>query len=163
MIAVIDYGAGNLGSVVNALRHLGVEHVVSDDPARILAADGVIFPGVGATADTMANLQARGLVPVIAAAVEQERPFLGICVGQQVLFSASHEGPRHDCLDILRGEVRRFPDDLIVPHMGWNGVAAATRTPSSPASRTAPSSTSSTPTTSSRSTTSWCWARRSTG
>jgi glutamine amidotransferase len=123
MIAVIDYGAGNLGSVVNALRHLGVEHVVSDDPATILAADGVIFPGVGATADTMANLQARGLAPVIAAAVEQERPFLGICVGQQVLFSASHEGPRHDCLDILRGEVRRFPHDLIVPHMGWNGVA----------------------------------------
>ena len=122
MIAVIEYGAGNLGSVVNALTHLGVPHVVTDDRATILAADGVIFPGVGATADTMANLRAPGLVPVIAEAVGRERPFLGICVGQQVLFSTSDEGARHDCLDVLRGEVRRFPDDLIVPHMGWNGV-----------------------------------------
>lgn len=122
MIAVIDYGAGNLGSVVNALRRLGVPHVVSDDARTILGADGVIFPGVGATADTMANLRARGLIPVLAAAVERERPFLGICVGQQVLFSASEEGERHDCLDLLRGDVKRFPHDLIVPHMGWNGV-----------------------------------------
>ncbi len=124
MIAVIDYGAGNLGSVVNALEHLGVHHVVTDDPATILAADGVILPGVGATADTMANLRARGLVPTIAAAVEGGRPFLGICVGQQVLFDTSHEGEPHGCLAVLGGEVRRFPDDdgLIVPHMGWNGV-----------------------------------------
>ena len=122
MIAVIDYGAGNLGSVVNALRHLGVPHVVTDDAATILAADGVILPGVGATADTMTNLRARGLVPTIAAATKRGRPFLGICVGQQVLFSTSDEGERHACLDVLEGEVRRFPSDLIVPHMGWNGV-----------------------------------------
>ncbi len=121
-IAVIDYGAGNLGSVVNALDHLGVPHVVTADAATILGADGVIFPGVGATADTMANLRSRGLVPVIAAAAASGRPFLGICVGQQVLFSTSDEGARHDCLAVLEGEVRRFPDDLIVPHMGWNAV-----------------------------------------
>lgn len=121
-IAVIDYGAGNLGSVVNALNHLGVSHVVTDDARAILGADGVIFPGVGATADTMTNLRARGLAPVIAAAVESGRPFLGICVGQQVLFSTSYEGAPHDCLGVLQGEVRRFPDDQIVPHMGWNGV-----------------------------------------
>ncbi|CAA9556567.1 MAG: Imidazole glycerol phosphate synthase amidotransferase subunit [uncultured Thermomicrobiales bacterium] len=122
MIAVIDYGAGNLGSVVNALTHLGVPHVVTDRAETIAAADGTIFPGVGATADTMSNLRARGLVPAIAAATASGRPFLGICVGHQVLFSTSDEGPRHDCLDILRGAVRRFSPDLIVPHMGWNGV-----------------------------------------
>ncbi|HET8629104.1 MAG TPA: imidazole glycerol phosphate synthase subunit HisH, partial [Thermomicrobiales bacterium] len=85
MLAVIEYGAGNVGSVVNALGHLGAPHVVTDDAATILAADGVVFPGVGATADTMANLRARGLPPVLAEVVARERPLLGICVGQQVL------------------------------------------------------------------------------
>jgi imidazole glycerol-phosphate synthase subunit HisH len=124
MIAVIDYGAGNVGSVVNALEHLGVRHVVTADAATILAAEGVIFPGVGATADTMSSLRARGLVGVIRAVAESDRPLFGICVGQQVLFGTSHEGEPHDCLGIFAGDVRRFPDtdDLIVPHMGWNGV-----------------------------------------
>lgn len=125
MIAVIDYGAGNLGSVVNALEHLGVPHVVTDDRATILAADGVIFPGVGATADAMENLRSRGLVAVLREVAAGDRPLFGICVGQQVLFETSHEGPPHDCLGILAGEVRRFldNDELIVPHMGWNGVS----------------------------------------
>jgi glutamine amidotransferase len=122
MLAVIEYGAGNVGSVVNALEHLGAPHVVTDDAATILAADGVIFPGVGATADTMANLRARGLPPVLAEVVARERPLLGICVGQQVLFETSEEGEPHPCLGLLPGAVRRFPRDLIVPHMGWNGV-----------------------------------------
>jgi glutamine amidotransferase len=124
MIAVIDYGAGNLGSVVNALRHLGIAHVVTDDPATIAAASGVIFPGVGATADTMSNLRARGIVPAVVAAARSGRPFLGICVGMQVLFGVSYEGAPHDCLGVYGGAVRRFPDtaDLIVPHMGWNNV-----------------------------------------
>ena len=123
-IAVVEYGAGNIGSVTNALRHVGVPHLVTDDPAAILAAPGVIFPGVGATADTMANLRARGLVPALRAVAASGRPLFGICVGQQVLFSRSYEGAVHDCLDILPGEVRRFPDrpDLHVPHMGWNSV-----------------------------------------
>lgn len=125
MIAVIDYGAGNMGSVANALEHIGVPHVVTDDPATILAAAGVIFPGVGATADAMSNLRSRGLVDTIRAVAASGRPLFGICVGQQVLFETSHEGPAHDCLGIFAGEVRRFPDndELIVPHMGWNGVA----------------------------------------
>ncbi|CAA9568535.1 MAG: Imidazole glycerol phosphate synthase amidotransferase subunit [uncultured Thermomicrobiales bacterium] len=124
MIAVVDYGAGNLGSVVNALEHLGVPHVVTDDPATILGAAGVIFPGVGATADSMRNLRERGLVGVLRAVAEGGRPLFGVCVGQQVLFDTSYEGDPHPCLGILGGEVRRFPDtdDLIVPHMGWNGV-----------------------------------------
>jgi len=122
-IAVVDYGAGNLGSVVNALEHLGVPHLVTDDPATILAAEGVIFPGVGATADAMANLRARGLVDVLRAVAAGDRPLLGVCVGQQVLFSTSYEGDPHPCLGIFPGAVRRFPDaELIVPHMGWNNV-----------------------------------------
>lgn len=123
MIAVIDYGAGNVGSVVNALVHLGVRHVVTDDPATILAADGVIFPGVGATADAMAQLRARGLVEVIHRATASGKPFFGVCVGQQVLFGTSHEGEPHPCLGVFAGDVRRFPDvELHVPHMGWNTV-----------------------------------------
>lgn len=124
MIAVVDYGAGNVGSVVNALDHIGVPHIVTDDPATILAAEGVIFPGVGATADSMSNLRARGLVEAIRAVAASGRPLFGICVGQQVLFGTSHEGDPHECLGIFAGDVRRFPDndDLIVPHMGWNGV-----------------------------------------
>ena len=122
-IAVIDYGAGNLGSVVNALDHLGVPHVVTDDPATIRAAEGVIFPGVGATADAMENLRARGLTAVLRAVAAGDRPLFGVCVGQQVLFGTSYEGDPHPCLGIFSGAVRRFPDaDLIVPHMGWNTV-----------------------------------------
>ena len=123
MIAVIDYGAGNVGSVVNALNHLGIPHVVTDDPATILAADGVIFPGVGATADSMANLRSRGLVEVIRQATASGKPFFGICVGQQVLFGTSYEGEPHPCLGVFDGDVRRFLDgELHVPHMGWNTV-----------------------------------------
>ncbi len=102
-IAVVDYGAGNLGSVVNALEHLGVPHLVTDDPATILAAEGVIFPGVGATADAMANLRARGLVDVLRAVAAGDRPLLGVCVGQQVLFGTSYEGDPHPCLGIFCG------------------------------------------------------------
>jgi len=125
MIAVVDYGAGNLGSVVNALEYLGIPHVVTADPATLLGAAGVIFPGVGATADSMRNLRERGLVDVLRAVAGSGRPLLGVCVGQQVLFDTSYEGDPHPCLGILGGEVRRFPDndELIVPHMGWNGVS----------------------------------------
>ncbi len=123
MIAVVDYGAGNLGSVVNALEHLRIPHIVTADPDQILAAPGVIFPGVGATADAMENLRERGLIAVLQAVAASGRPLLGICVGQQVLFETSYEGDPHACLGILEGEVRRFSDiDLIVPHMGWNSV-----------------------------------------
>lgn len=122
MIAVIDYGAGNLGSVVNALTRLGVNHVVSADISTLLGAEGIIFPGVGATADTMASLRDRGLVRAVVAAAGSGLPFLGICVGQQVLFTRSHEGESHDCLDVFRGDVRRFSEAVIVPHMGWNSV-----------------------------------------
>ena len=124
MIAVVEYGAGNIGSVVNALEHLGIAHIVTDDPATILGAPGVIFPGVGATADAMRNLRERGLVEPLRQVAASGRPLFGVCVGQQVLFDTSHEGDPHPCLGIVGGDVRRFPDaDLIVPHMGWNGVA----------------------------------------
>lgn len=123
MLAIVDYGAGNLGSVVNALNYLQIAHQVTADPAVLLAAPGVIFPGVGATADAMENLRSRGLVACLRELTAQDRPLLGVCVGQQVLFETSYEGEPHPCLGIVGGTVERFADAaLVVPHMGWNTV-----------------------------------------
>ena len=121
-IAVVDYGAGNLRSVVNALERLGVPVDVTNEAAAIVQADGVIVPGVGAAADTMRNLAAHGLPPVIREAIERGTPYLGICMGLQALMTVSEEGGEHACLDVIPGRVRRLPDGLKVPHMGWNQV-----------------------------------------
>lgn len=128
-IAVVDYGAGNLRSVVNALERLAVPVVVTNDAATILAADGVIVPGVGAAADTMANLIAHDLPPVIQRVIERGTPFLGICMGLQALMTVSEEGGEHACLDLLAGRVVRLPVGLKVPHMGWNQVWQRVRHP----------------------------------
>lgn len=123
MIAVIDYGAGNLRSAVRALRHVGADLVVTDAAEVVAAADGVVLPGVGATMDTMAELRRRGLVDVIAQVIDAGTPFLGICVGMQVLAAHSDEWGPHPCLGVVPGTVVRFPDTAgKVPQIGWNQV-----------------------------------------
>ncbi len=125
VITIIDYGAGNLRSVVNAVNRLGYQPKVTNLAADVLAADLVIFPGVGAAAAAMANLQALGLDNSIRQLISEERPFLGICLGLQVLFTATEEGGGYKCLDILPGQVRKLPAGLKTPHMGWNQVKQA--------------------------------------
>jgi glutamine amidotransferase len=122
MIAVIDYGAGNLRSVINAIRRLGYQPEVINTPENVLAADTVILPGVGAAADTVASLKKLGLDEPLRQYIAGGRPFLGICIGLQVLFSGTEEGGGHECLGIIPGRVRRLPDGQKVPHMGWNQV-----------------------------------------
>lgn len=121
-IAVVDYGAGNLQSVVNALERLAAPVTITNDPEAIYAADGVIVPGVGAAADTMHNLIAHDLPDVIRTVIARGTPYLGICMGLQALVTLSEEGGEHPCLDIIPGRARRLPDGLKVPHMGWNQV-----------------------------------------
>ena len=123
MTAIIDYKAGNLTSVKLAFAALGAEAVVTSDPKVIAAADRVVFPGVGAAKSAMENLRAFGLVePVKEAAAT--KPFLGICLGMQILFDHSEEDGGVDCLGIIHGRVRRFPTvpGFKVPEIGWNGV-----------------------------------------
>lgn len=123
MIAVINYGAGNLPNAVRALRSVGADLTVTDDPAAVLAADAVVLPGVGATADTMRSLRELGIAQVLPEVVASGRPFLGICVGMQVLLSDSVEFGLHPCLDIVPGTVTRLPDAAgKIPQIGWNEV-----------------------------------------
>jgi len=122
MIAIIDYGAGNLRSVVNAISRLGYQAEVTSRPTEVLKAQAVILPGVGAAADTMANLRQQGLDSSIRQFIAERKPFLGVCIGMQVLFSGTEEGGSHECLGIVPGAVRKFTPGLKVPHMGWNQV-----------------------------------------
>jgi glutamine amidotransferase len=126
MIAIVDYGMGNVRSVHNALDSLGQQAVVSADPAALAAADRLILPGVGAFGDAMANLRSRGLVEVLSCEVlEKRKPFLGICLGLQLLAKSSTEHGRHEGLGWFNAEVVRFElsaDGLKIPHMGWNDV-----------------------------------------
>lgn len=126
MTAIVDYGAGNLTSVKNAFAALGVETTVTRDPAVIAAADRVVFPGVGAARSAMDNLRAMGLVEAVKAAAASGRPFLGICLGMQILFEHSEEDGGVDTLGVLKGRVRRFPDvpGFKVPEIGWNQAGA---------------------------------------
>jgi len=120
MIAIIDYDMGNLHSVKKGIERLGFQGVVTDDKEVILQAEGVILPGVGAFGDAMRNLREKSLVAVIKQLVEENKPLLGICLGMQLLFSASKEHGNHQGLDILKGNIKRFVGDFKVPHMGWN-------------------------------------------
>jgi glutamine amidotransferase len=120
MITIIDYGAGNLRSVVNAVSRLGYEANVTASPAEVLEARAVILPGVGAAADTMANLRQQGLDSPIRQVIADGKPFLGVCIGMQVLLSDTEEGGNHRCLGVIPGKVRKFAPGLKVPHMGWN-------------------------------------------
>ncbi|MCS7049415.1 MAG: imidazole glycerol phosphate synthase subunit HisH, partial [Verrucomicrobiae bacterium] len=121
MIAIVDYGMGNLRSVEKAFHHVGAEVSVVSDAARVMAARGVVLPGVGAFGDCMANLARLGLVEAVREVVRQGRPFLGICLGMQALFESSEEAPGVAGLGLLAGSVPRFrAAGLKVPHMGWN-------------------------------------------
>ena len=124
MIAIIDYDAGNIKSVEKALQKLGAEVIITKDAEVILSADKVILPGVGAFGDAMSNLKKYGLVEVIQKVVEKGTPFLGICLGLQLLFERSDETPGVEGLGILKGEILRIPEsgDLKIPHMGWNSL-----------------------------------------
>lgn len=124
MIAIIDYGAGNLQSVQKALHHIGCASKVTANPEELLSADGAILPGVGAFGDTMENLRARGLEGPICQYVQGGRPFLGICLGLQVLFESSEESPGVKGLGILKGKIVRLPEGegLKIPHIGWNSL-----------------------------------------
>jgi imidazole glycerol-phosphate synthase subunit HisH len=121
-IAIIDYGAGNLRSVLNAIRHLGYVSTVTSDPEIVRQAGVVILPGVGAAADTVASLKRLGLAEPVHEVITSQRPFLGICIGLQVLFTTTEEGGLQPCLDIIAGTVKKLPPGLKVPHMGWNQV-----------------------------------------
>ena len=124
MIAILDYDAGNIKSVEKALQLLGEETVLTRDRDTILSADHVILPGVGAFGDAMANLEKYGLVEVIREVVKQQIPFLGICLGLQLLFESSEETPGVEGLGILKGKILRIPETegLKIPHMGWNSL-----------------------------------------
>lgn len=129
VIAVVDYGAGNTQSVMNALEAVlpsGADATLTSDPKQIRSAAGVIVPGVGAARDTISNLERAGLVEPLLDIIQHNVPYLGICMGMQALMSYSEEDGRQPCLDVIPGVVRRFETDLPVPHMGWNTVRFTT-------------------------------------
>lgn len=126
MIAIVDYGVGNLFSLASSLKSLGLEPAVTRNPAALEAADRIILPGVGAFADAMRKLEATGLVPVIRAEA-QKKPLLGICLGMQLLFEKSYEYGEHQGLGLVPGSVCPLAEDLQnptlkVPHIGWNAL-----------------------------------------
>ncbi len=121
-IAIIDYGMGNLRSVQKAFEHIGVSAEITSDATVLARADGAVLPGVGAFADCIKNLTETGLVPTIREFVASGRPFLGICLGLQLLFDSSVEGGQYEGLGLLPGQVVSLPRDRKVPHMGWNSL-----------------------------------------
>lgn len=124
MTAIVDYRAGNLTSVRLAFAVIGEDAAVTDDPAVIAAADRVVFPGVGAAKSAMENLKRTGLIDAVRFAALSGRPFLGICLGMQILFEHSEEDGGVDTLGVFKGKVRRFPDKsgFKIPEIGWNQV-----------------------------------------
>lgn len=125
MIAVIDYGAGNLQSVVKALHYIDSDTIVTNKKHEILKADGAILPGVGSFGDAMDCMNTSGAKEAVLAFVESGKPFLGICLGLQLLFSASEESPDTTGLGLLDGSITRIPNDngtRKIPHMGWNSL-----------------------------------------
>lgn len=130
MIAVIDYGAGNIQSVVNAFEHIGCSCTVTADSAVLSAASAAVMPGVGSFGDAMENLRSRNLENPIRDFIGSGKPFLGICLGMQILFGSSEESRGVRGLDILKGEIARIPPGtdsfgarLKIPHMGWNALS----------------------------------------
>jgi glutamine amidotransferase len=129
MIAIIDYDAGNLTSVQRALAYLGHDSVITHDPSKVLAAERVIFPGVGAAGKAMFDLKRLNMDKALLASHQEGKPILGICLGTQIIVERSEEN-HTTCIGLIKGEVRRFPDNLTeengrglkVPHMGWNGI-----------------------------------------
>lgn len=129
MIAVVDYGMGNLRSVEKGLVRAGFDARVVSEPEAVARAAGVVLPGVGAFADAMANLRSSGLLEVVIQTLEKGKPFLGICLGLQLLFEASEEWGETPGLGFFAGRVRRLPEGVKVPHMGWNELIFTRPTP----------------------------------
>lgn len=131
MIAIIDYGMGNLRSVQKGFERVGHEAIITSNPAEVDAAEKVVLPGVGAFEDAMTELGARGMIDPVLGAIESGRPFLGICLGLQLLFDTSYENGRHQGLGVLAGEVVRFelPQEYSIPHMGWNQLVFRSSSP----------------------------------
>ena len=129
MIAVIDYGMGNLQSVTKGLENAGADVELTASSASLKDADGIVLPGVGAFEAGMSNLKERGLIQIITERISDGIPFLGICLGMQLLFTESEEHGTHKGLDIIPGIVKRFDVDLKVPHMGWNTVHFKNQSP----------------------------------
>ena len=124
MIAIIDYGAGNLQSVKKAFDFIGAESVITDNPETINACDKILLPGVGSFGDAMASMRAKNLVETVKQNALSGKVFLGICLGLQLLFEESEESPNVQGLGIFKGKIRRFPSDmgLKIPHIGWNSL-----------------------------------------
>lgn len=131
MTVIINYGAGNVGSVEKAVRFVGSDAIISDRAEDIRRADKVILPGVGAFGATMQALSAHSLEPVIKEYISSDRPFLGICLGLQALFDSSEETPGCPGLSVFGGKILRIPSDggLKVPHIGWNSISINTECP----------------------------------
>jgi len=142
VIVIVDYGMGNLRSAQKGFEKAGHRAEISDDPMMIEKADAVVLPGVGAFRDCYEGLRSRGLVEPVKEAAASGRPFMGICIGLQLLFDESEEGGRYQGLGILPGRVVRFPDaretGLKVPHMGWNRIKKTTAQPCALLADTAP-------------------------
>lgn len=124
MIAIIDYGAGNLQSVKKAFDFIGAESVITNDPEVILSADKILLPGVGSFGDAMDSMEKNGLVETVKECALSGKPFLGICLGLQLLFEESEESPGVNGLGIFKGKIKKFSSDmgLKIPHIGWNSL-----------------------------------------
>ena len=124
MIAIIDYGVGNIHSVMSALNKLEIENVLTADPEVIKNSDGILLPGVGAFRDAIKSLEDTGLIPLIKKCAEDGKPLLGICLGMQLLYEKNFEDGEYEGLGLLKGEIRSLKPyiskDLKIPHMGWN-------------------------------------------
>lgn len=129
MIAIIDYGMGNLRSVQKGFEKVGFEAIVTGDPKIVAGADGVVLPGVGAFGDAMKHLNETGLKQVTLDAIRSGRPFLGICLGFQLLFTTGYENGVNSGLGVFPGTVERLSETVKVPHMGWNQVNKTADTP----------------------------------
>ncbi len=129
MIAIIDYGMGNLRSVQKAFEFIGHEAVITDDPEVILRADKVVLPGVGAFSDAIKTIKEKKLDKAIYEAVESKKPFLGICLGMQLIFDKSYENGEFEGLGIIPGRVVRLPETVKIPHIGWNDLTIKKREP----------------------------------
>ena len=134
MVTIIDYGSGNLRSVQKALERVGVEARITDDPNVVAESSHLVLPGVGAFGDAIRAIRGRGMVEPILAHIRADRPFLGICMGLQLLFESGSEGGHHEGLGVLAGEVTRFelPPGMKIPQMGWNQVSWRTAGTSQP-------------------------------
>jgi imidazole glycerol-phosphate synthase subunit HisH len=130
-IAIIDYGMGNLRSVQKGFEKVGCQATITSDPAVVSAAEKVVLPGVGAFEDAIAELKRKNLVAPVLDAIHSGKPFLGICLGLQMLFETSYENGRHQGLGVLKGDCVKFelPEQYAVPHMGWNQLLIRRRPP----------------------------------